>query len=271
MAERGPRLGVLGWPVAHSRSPAMHNAALAAVGLSDWRYQRLPVPPELFAETVRALPALGFVGANVTIPHKAAALNLADTASARARAIGAANTLVFGPDGSIWADNTDGPGLVAALGARSFALAGARVQVLGAGGTARAAVWALGDAGADVAVWNRTPERAAALCAELGGRAVTEPEPGQLLVQATAAGLTPQSDLPDFEILAGTADGLGSFEMVVDFVYSDDDGGLLAPARSQGVAVIDGLELLVRQGALAFERFTGRPAPVAVMDRVARR
>jgi shikimate dehydrogenase len=270
VAERAPRLGVLGWPVAHSRSPAMQNAALAAVGLADWRYQRLPVPPELFAETVRALPALGFVGANVTIPHKAAALSLADAASPRARAIGAANTLQFRADGSIWADNTDGPGLVAALAARGFALAGRRVQVLGAGGTARAAVWALLDAGAEVAVWNRTPARAQALCAELGGVAVSEPGPGQLLVQATAAGLTPDSDLPDFAPLAATADGIGSFEMVVDFVYSQVGEGLLGAAAAHGVDVVDGVELLVRQGALAFELFTGRAAPVEVMDRAAR-
>jgi shikimate dehydrogenase len=265
-----PRLGVLGWPVAHSRSPAMQNAALAAAGLSHWRYQLLPVPPELFEETVRALPALGFVGANVTIPHKPAALALADTASARAQAIGAANTLVFRADGTIWADNTDGPGLIQALSARGFDPAGRPVQVLGAGGTARAAVWALVDAGARVAVWNRTPERAAALCAELGGRAVSEPGPGDLLVQTTSIGLTPHSDLPDFSALADTLDGLGSFEMAVDFVYSHGGGALLGAAQSQGVAVIDGLELLVRQGALAFELFTGQPAPVEVMDRAAR-
>ena len=90
------RLGVCGWPVGHSRSPAMHSAALAELGLSDWRYQTLPIPPDVFAETVRALPALGFKGVNVTIPHKEAALALADTATDTARAIGAANTLTFG-------------------------------------------------------------------------------------------------------------------------------------------------------------------------------
>ena len=88
-----PRLGVLGWPVAHSRSPAIHNAALAELGMSDWRYQRLPVPPALFSETVRALCDSGFVGANATIPHKQAALAVADEASVAAAAIGAANTL----------------------------------------------------------------------------------------------------------------------------------------------------------------------------------
>ena len=158
------RLGVVGWPVAHSRSPAMHNAALQAVGLSDWRYQRLPVAPELLLETVRALPGAGFVGANVTIPHKQAALALADEATDAARAIGAANTLTFAPGGAVAADNTDAPGLLAALGD----LRPERVLILGAGGSARAAAYALAQAGAAVAVWNRTPERARALAADLG-------------------------------------------------------------------------------------------------------
>ena len=134
----------------------MHEAALAAVGLEGWSYQQLPLPPELFAETVRALPAAGFRGVNVTIPHKEAALALADTASDAAREIGAANTLTFERDGAINADNTDAPGLIAALGER-WDPAGRRALVLGAGGAARAAVWALLRAGAaDVAVWNRT-------------------------------------------------------------------------------------------------------------------
>src|SRR3954471_15007162 len=110
------RLGVLGWPVAHSRSPAMQRAALRAAGLDGWDYQLLQVPPELFEETVRALPGAGFLGANVTIPHKEAALALATEATDRARAIGAANTLTFGAGGAIHADNTDAPGLIAALG-----------------------------------------------------------------------------------------------------------------------------------------------------------
>jgi hypothetical protein len=135
-----PRLGVCGWPVGHSRSPAMHNAALAALGLGDWRYQRLPIPPEAFAETVRALPARGFRGVNVTIPHKEAALALADTATDTARAIGAANTLTFA-DGAIEADNTDAGGLLDAI-APVRAVRGARALVLGAGGAWRAAVYA---------------------------------------------------------------------------------------------------------------------------------
>ncbi len=126
------RLGVLGWPVAHSRSPAMHRAAFAELGMSDWTYQHLPAPPELFEETVRALGAAGFVGANVTVPHKTAALALADTANPAARAIGAANTLTFGLGGAIGASNTDAPGLIAAL---ELDPSGLSALVLGAGGT----------------------------------------------------------------------------------------------------------------------------------------
>ncbi len=167
------RLGVVGWPVAHSRSPAMHNAALAELGLGDWHYQRLPLPPDVFDETVRRLPEMGFVGVNVTIPHKEAALALADTASDAARAIGAANTLTFSASGSIAADNTDAPGLLAAL---PESPAGRTALVFGAGGSARAVVWALREAGAaEVQVWNRTPDRAAAIAAAFGVRHVAEP------------------------------------------------------------------------------------------------
>src|SRR3954452_7934719 len=127
------RLGVLGWPVAHSRSPAMQNAALRALGLDDWHYQRLPVPPDLFDETVRALPAAGFVGANVTVPHKEAALALATDATGAARAIGAANTLTFdAQSGAIHAANTDAPGFLAALETTGHTAAGLTCLILGA-------------------------------------------------------------------------------------------------------------------------------------------
>lgn len=261
---QGRRFGVLGWPVHHSRSPAMHEAAYAALGLHGWRYQRLPVPPELFAETVRALGAAGFAGANVTIPHKEAALAVAGEAGPEAAASGAANTLTFA-DGSIRADNTDAPGLLAALGAP---VAGRSALVLGAGGSARAAVWALLAAGAgDVMVWNRTPARAQALCAALGGRAVKEPEPAELLVNATSVGL----DDPDqtFKELPIPADGLASYCVLVELVYREGETALLRAARSRGLRTVSGLEVLVRQGALALERWTGRPAPLEAMRRAA--
>jgi shikimate dehydrogenase len=255
------RLGVLGWPVAHSRSPAMHNAALQAVGLSDWRYQLLPVPPELFAETVRGLPQAGFRGANVTIPHKEAALRLADAPTERARAIGAANTLIFETTGELRADNTDAPALIEAL---PFSPVRRSALVLGAGGSARAAVWALLNAGADeVRVWNRTPERAAALARELDAVAVRSAEPASLLVNCTSIGL----DDPEatFKHLPLSADGLSSYDCVVDLVYRATETRLAAAARARSVPVVEGIEILVGQGALSFEQFTGAPAPVAVM------
>ncbi|HUA72029.1 MAG TPA: shikimate dehydrogenase [Solirubrobacteraceae bacterium] len=259
------RLGVVGWPVAHSLSPAMQNAGLEAVGLADWRYQRLPIPPELFDETVAALPEASFRGVNVTIPHKHAALALATDPSPRALAIGAANTLIFEGDGRIRADNTDAPGLIAAL---PFSAAGRTALVLGAGGSARAAVWALIDAGArEVRVWNRTPARARELCAELGGKPVVGAEAADLLVNCTSVGLVPSQE--PFKPLPVDADDVTSYECVVDLVYRDTETPLVQAARARRVPVVGGRELLVRQGVLSFEMFTGRAAPIEVMRRAA--
>jgi len=244
----------------------MHEAAYRALGLEGWRYQLLPVPPHLLAETVAALPAAGFAGANVTIPHKEPALMLADEASVSARAIGAANTLSFA-DGRVQATNTDAPGLLAALPAP---VSGGRAVVLGAGGAARAAVWALLSAGArEVMVWNRTPERARRLCAQMGGRAVeTIDETADLLVNCTAVGLAAPDD--PWRDLPLSAEGLGGFACVVDLVYAGHETRLIAAARQAAVTVVDGLEVLVRQGALALESWTGRPAPLAQMRAAAR-
>jgi shikimate dehydrogenase len=257
------RLGVAGWPVAHSRSPAMHNAALEAVGLDSWRYQLLPLPPDLFAETVCALPGAGFAGINVTIPHKEAALALADEATATARAIGAANTLTFA-DGGVHADNTDAPGLLAALGDERPATA----VVLGAGGSARAVVHALSHVGAAVKVWNRDAQRARSLAGEFGAEAVQDLPPADLLVNCTSVGLADPSST--FKDLPLRADALGEYACVVDLVYRAGGTGLLREAQRHGARVIDGIEVLVRQGALSFERWTGRAAPLEVMRRAAR-
>jgi shikimate dehydrogenase len=268
------RLGVLGWPVAHSRSPAIHNAALAALGMDDWHYQRLPVPPELFAETAGALGRSGFRGANVTIPHKHAALALADTASDAAREIGAANTLSFSDAGAIAAENTDAPGLIAALEQSSRGL---RALVLGAGGSARAAVWALREAGAaEVSVWNRTHARAEALARDLGARAVRAPTPAELLINCTSVGLTAanveRSATEDEALnqLGLTFDQVGEYSYVVDLVYSSGSTQLLAAARAHGARTLDGLDILVAQGALSLELWSGRPAPLDVMRAAAR-
>jgi shikimate dehydrogenase len=266
-----PSLGVLGWPVAHSRSPAIHNAALAELGLRDWHYQRLPVPSALFAETARALGAAGFAGANVTIPHKEAALALADETSETARRIGAANTLSFGADGKVNAENTDAPGLIAALGIETKGL---RAQVLGAGGSARAAVWALLDGGAaEVLVWNRTRERAERLASDLGATAVATPQKADLLVNCTSVGLgVERSSAEDGGLnqLGLRGDQIGEYSHVADLVYRSGSTPLLVAAQAGGAQTTDGLDILVAQGALSLELWTGRDAPLEVMRRAAR-
>ena len=240
----------------------MHNAAFRAVGL-DWRYVKLPVPPALFAETVRALPASGFRGANVTIPHKHAALALADERTPSADAIGAANTLSFTDEGAIEAHNTDAPGFLAALGEDEAR--GLRALVLGAGGAGRAVAWALREAGAaEVAVWNRTPERARALADDLGITQVPRPATCDLLVNATSVGLEPR--LNEAETLASlNLDQLDPARIVVDLVYGDAPSALLGWAARGGSRTVDGLEVLVRQGALSFQRWTGVEAPIDAM------
>src|SRR5688500_11385316 len=168
----------------------MMNAALRETGLRDWHYQRLPLPPELFEETVRGLERAGFRGVNVTIPHKQAALALADEATETARAVGAANTLTV-CDGAVQADNTDVSGLRDVLGDAT----GRTARVLGAGGAGRAAVHALVQAGArDVMVLNRTAERARELAGELGARAVERPDPADVVVNCTSVGLARGED-----------------------------------------------------------------------------
>jgi shikimate dehydrogenase len=244
---------VLGHPVAHSRSPAMHNAAFEELGL-DWHYVKLPVPPELFEETVRALPGSGYGGANVTVPHKLAALGLADTRTPTAEAIGAANTLSF--DDGIEADNTDAGGFLAAL---DEPVAGRTALVLGAGGAARAVVWALVDAGAsEVSIWNRTPERAQQLAADFG--AAPELRSADIVVNATSVGLH-QGTLP--------LDDLDAPATAVELVYGSDTP-FTAWALAKGARIVDGLEILVRQGALSFTRWTGQEPPLDTMRRAAK-
>lgn len=250
----------------------MMNAALRALGMDDWRYQLLPVPPERFDETVRALPEAGFEGANVTMPHKRAALALADSASEAARAIGAANTLTFAAGGAIAAENTDAPGFLAALGVN---VRGLGAQVLGAGGSARAVVWALREAGArEVSIWNRTPARARELAHEMGACAVEHPIAADVLVNCTSVGLSKggaevrqsANDGDALNQLELTFDQVGSYAHVVDLVYSlHNPTPLLAAARAHGVHAVDGREMLVAQGAISFELWTGVAPPREVM------
>jgi shikimate dehydrogenase len=260
-----PRLAVLGHPVSHSRSPAMQNAALGALELWDWDYVAIDVAPEGFAAKVREMAAGDFAGANVTVPHKEAALALADEASEASQQIGAANTLVFAESG-IEAHNTDADGLLAAL---PDPPRGQRALVLGAGGAARAVVWALLWEGASVEVWNRTPARAEAICAELGGAPVAEPDQAayELVLNTSAAGL---GGGDPFEHLPLRRDGFAEAQTVVDMVYGKRRSPLLAAAEEAGAATVDGLEILVQQGARSLEIWTGREPDLDVMRVAAR-
>lgn len=261
------RLAVLGHPVAHSRSPAMHSAALSELGLAtEWDYSAIDVAPDEFESRVRAMAGEGFVGANVTVPHKGAALALADSLSETAREIGAANTLSF-DGGEIRADNTDAQGLLNAL---PVSVTGKRTLVLGAGGAARAAVWALAREGAEVAVWNRTALRAEHLCEELGGAATEAPMQADfdLIVNTTAAGL--RGEDPFVELPLETA-GFRPGQTVADLVYGEQPSRLLAAAEASGASVVDGIEILVRQGALSLQIWTGHEPSLAAMRSAARR
>ena len=268
-----PRLAVLGYPVSHSRSPAMHAAALAELGLAEeWSYEAIEVAPDAFEARVRAMPDEGFAGANVTVPHKSAALALADELSETAREIGAANTLVFadepGESGetAIRAENTDAEGLLRSL---PRSPRGQRILVLGAGGAARAVLWALLREGAAVEVWNRTALRSQHLCEELGGEAVASPDQSDygLIVNTTAVGLAGEDPFAELPL---APDAFTAEQTVVDMVYGSEPTVLLRAAAAAGAGTVDGIEILVQQGALSLEIWTGRPAPLDTMRTAAR-
>jgi shikimate dehydrogenase len=277
------RVALLGDPVAHSRSPAMQNAAFEALGL-DWRYEAIAVRGERFGPMVGELRELGYAGANVTIPHKLRALEVADAATEVARAVGAANTLVFTAEG-VFAHNTDVDGFVRALRERApEAPAGMRALVLGAGGAARAVIHALVEQGAArVEVWNRHPERARGLVDELRRRgapvpleAVPEPSVAEtdLLVNTTSVGMTKRkqggASEDDFKQLHLPADKLDEVAVVVDMVYGDKGTALIREAEARGSLCVDGLDVLAQQGAASFELWTGAQAPIEEMRREAR-
>jgi shikimate dehydrogenase len=268
------RLAVLGHPISHSRSPAMHHAALAELGLAEgWAYEAIDVAPADFEAFVRGMAALGFVGANVTVPHKVAALELADEASEAARAIGAANTLSFS-SGRIAADNTDARGFLASLPAPP---AGKPALVLGAGGSARAVAWALVTEGAQVSIWNRTPEKAERLADELGALALRSGDERlatanfDLIVNATTVGMGRSGEgAADLKSLPVRADSLGETHQLVDLAYGPSETDLARVARAHGATIVDGLEVLVRQGAASLRIWTGQDPPIEAMRGAAR-
>jgi shikimate dehydrogenase len=259
MSGDAPKLaGVMGWPIAQSRSPALHGHWLARHGLRGF-YVPLAVAPDRFEQAFRALGALGFCGANVTAPHKEAALRLADEASPFARRVGAANTLIL-RDGGVFADNTDGFGFIENLrdGAPGWRPETGPALVLGAGGAARGVVASLLDAGApEVRLANRTRARAEALAGDLGA-GVTVVEWADAAAAAEGAALIVNTAAPGDEpgrVFDFSAAGPGA--VATDIVYAPLITPFLAAAAKRGLRTVDGLGMLLHQARPGFEAWFG--------------
>lgn len=261
--------GVIGWPVAHSASPRLHGYWLEQYRI-DGAYVPLAVKPEDFAAALRLLVRIGFAGANVTVPHKEAALEAVDEAEPQARVIGAVNTVVVRPDGSLEGRNTDAYGFLENLrsGAPGWHPAHKPAVVLGAGGAARAVCVALLEAGAPkILLANRTPERARALAEALAERIVVVPwaergaalDDAALLVNTTTLGMDGQ---PPLEI---ALDRLPAEAVVTDIVYTPLETPLLKAAAARGNRVVDGLGMLIHQARPGFEAWFG-VAPEATAE-----
>jgi len=266
-------IGIIGDPVEHSLSPRLHNAAFAALHL-DYAYVPLRVRGDDIGPAVKGLAALGFRGANVTIPHKGAVLPYLDRLSEDARLAAAVNTIVV-EDGRLHGYNTDVDGVrIALVEATGERLEGQRALILGAGGAARAAGLALARLGATLTIVNRTPaaaERLAALVAAavpgaecrwhaLSELTAAEVARQRVIVNATSLGMSGESKVP-----ARLADTVTAGQVVFDVVYTPASTELLAAAQARGATVVDGLSMLVGQAAGAFSLWTGRPAPLEVM------
>lgn len=275
---RRPYLAVLGHPVAHSRSPQMHNPALEGAGLPG-SYVRIDLRPEEFSEAMTLLPQLGFLGANVTIPHKAAAFAAVTSMSEVARRCGAVNTLAFGPDG-IAGHNTDAPGLKQALHeAFGVDLADQRILILGAGGGAgqAAAVQCAMEGCQRLVLVNRTLGKAERLVGELvellpgkdrlvalsteEGPMAREIAEADLIINASSVGMKES----DPELVP--ANLWRSKHLVYDMIYAPPRTRLLQDAAAAGASTANGLGMLLWQGALAFEYWFGQPAPLEAMRR----
>jgi shikimate dehydrogenase len=258
---RIPLAGVIGNPIAHSKSPRLHRHWLAKYGIAG-DYVPLHVNKDDLAEVLRALPKMGFVGANVTIPHKVAALEIADQVSDRATLIGAANTLIFHENGKIIADNTDGYGFLANLkqGAPDWRPDLGPAAVLGAGGAARAVIVSLLDAGVpEILLANRTRTKADVLRSEFGSRVrVFEwVQAGNMIEAATTVVNTTSLGMVGSPELRVPLDGLQPGTVVTDLVYNPLRTHLLNEAEKAGCTVVDGLGMLLHQGVPGFERWFG--------------
>ncbi len=253
--------GVIGCPIAHSKSPQLHRHWLTRYGISG-HYMPMHVEPEDLKSVVRMMPRMGFVGANVTIPHKQAIMGIADKVTDRARLMGAANTLIFREDGSIVADNTDGYGFITNLhdGAPDWVPGSGPATVFGAGGASRAVVASLIEAGVpEIRLTNRTRERAEDLAATFGKsikvvdwvQAGNIIEDAALVVNTTSLGMTGQ------RALRVPLDGLQPGTVVTDLVYTPLKTDLLLAGEAADCTVVDGLGMLLHQAVPGFERWFG--------------
>lgn len=266
---------LLGYPLAHSISPAMQNAALAERGIRETRYVKKPMPPDRMDEMIAALRAPECLGANVTVPHKQTIAGQLDELTDLARDIGAVNTVVKRADGrgghTLVGDNTDAYGFLQALRVRRIRPKGTRVVILGAGGGAAAAAYALAQEGVrEIVLLNRTLARSVELADRLNQKfprlalAINDWEAlagAQLVINATSVGMSPHADespLPENSVPA-------RYAVVFDLVYNPPATKFLRHAQKQGARVIGGLEMLIYQGARAFELWTGRRAPIGTM------
>jgi shikimate dehydrogenase len=257
------RVGVIGWPVSHSISPAMHNAAFNALGMTDWSYELLPIPPDIIKLGLRELRDHGFTGVNVTVPHKQAVIPFVKP-DEWARAVGAVNTIDFRNNRGT---NTDIAGFIDDLKANDVTPANTNVLVLGAGGAARAAVYGLARKGANIGIINRTADRAQQMIADLDvdarvmSFADTDDWYVDLIVNCTSVGMWPNVDECPWPENVPFPEGA----IVYDMVYRPERTRLMDKAEANGGRAIGGLGMLVRQGAAAFEVWTGVKAPVEVM------
>ena len=259
--KRIPLAGVIGSPVAHSKSPQIFQIWLRTLGLRGY-YIPMDIASADLETAIRALPTLGFVGANVTIPHKEHVLNIADQVSDRAALIGSANTLTFMDDGKIYADNTDGYGFLENLkqGAPDWSASDGPAVVLGAGGAARAVIASLIEAGAsEIRLTNRTRTRADALQKEFGTKVTVSDwvqagnmlEGARTVVNATSLGMTGKAEM------RVPLDALSKDAVVTDLVYVPLETPLLAHANAIGCRTVDGIGMLLYQAIPGFERWFG--------------
>ncbi|MFQ3647520.1 MAG: shikimate dehydrogenase [Anaerolineae bacterium] len=267
------RVGIIGFPLSHTLSPAMHNAAFRALGMNDWLYDAMEIPPDIPRHAVEEPRRHGYIGLNVTIPFKETSMRYC-VPDEKARAIGAVNTIDFRNDVGT---NTDVDGLIGDLLAHEVRLQGETVIVLGAGGAARAAVYGLWQQGARVLIVNRSRERAEQLLMQLtisaglrDAEVVTLDEAAErdvsLIVNCTPVGMYPHVDASPW--IAGVP--LPRHVTVYDTIYRPEQTRLMAQVEQAGGRALGGLGMLVRQGAKAFEIWTGRPAPVEVMFQACR-